>query len=314
MGISLLDSVYLDVRDSLLVEAKLTGIESGQYKGGSGPSLKVLQKRRNEKDVLHGGRLGLDLINSGVVIKSNTSMERTNNDIEEMLKTRLKQVNKNMHIREEIKDGTLVRRYKTCSGPKGTKSFMVRIGNYSSCTYGDFEKQGKKVKCKHVLFVLIHCLAVSVDSELLRKLYVGDEELRSMFDNAPSSVPNEFVFIPTNKKKNYKDILSKETAPNQIWSLVKKDKRSAKCRHCKSEIHVGNFGLQAKGGLVVPFEEEKAVERTQYFCPKKNCISTFPPWTNLRRPSLVKSDTNVSEEEVKNFEKELEVPIERTIS
>lgn len=310
MGLSLLDSVYLDVRDSLLIEGKLSGIKSGVYKGGSGPTINDLKRRRTEKDVIHGKRLALDIIDSGVSLDIDLNESQINN--RGMLETRLKQVKRSMRIRQEFNDGQMVRRYKVSSGPKGTKSFMVRIGNYPSCTCNDFEKQGKKVKCKHILFVLLHCLSVQVDSNLLKKSYFGDDEVKSIFDNAPSSVPSEFLIPTLAQKKDYNAILSTEKEPEQIWSLVKKTKRSAKCRNCKKEINVDHYALQAKGALVVPFNEEKAVERTQYFCPKKQCISRFPPWTNLLRPLVIKADDNVSEKQLEELEKEIEMPIDRS--
>ena len=69
--------------------------------------------------------------------------------------------------------------------------------------------------------------------------------------------------------------------------LEHKVNRSALCKSCNAEIHVGELALQVKGGLVIPYQEEEAVERTQYFCPRKNCIVRFPPWTNIRHPLFI---------------------------
>ena len=66
MGVSLLDSVYLDVRDSLLMESKLSGIECGTYKGGTEPNSKTIKKRNLEKDTNRGVRLGQDVIKYGI--------------------------------------------------------------------------------------------------------------------------------------------------------------------------------------------------------------------------------------------------------
>ena len=62
MGVTLIDSVYLDVRDSLLTESKLNGIARGSYKGGYGPSSTTLMERNVARGVKHGGRLGRDIL------------------------------------------------------------------------------------------------------------------------------------------------------------------------------------------------------------------------------------------------------------
>ena len=79
------------------------------------------------------------------------------------------------------------------------------------------------------------------------------------------------------------------SAPEQSWMLERKVNRST--------LQVLQSRIGFTGGLVIPYQEEEAVERTQYFCPRKNCIVRFPPWTNTRHPSLIHANNTITDEE-----------------
>ena len=76
MGMSLLDSVYVDLRDCLLLVKKLQGMESGTYRGGSGPSIQRLQKRRSEREIEHATRLGEDILSCGIDVTTKCNHKR----------------------------------------------------------------------------------------------------------------------------------------------------------------------------------------------------------------------------------------------
>ena len=301
MGVSLLHSVYLHVRD----------IECGTYKGGTGPNSKTIKKRNLEKDTNRGVRLGQDVIKYGISM-DNKRGNSTNTKHEEMkmLATRKKKVKLSMRVREEIKDGPLSRRYKVCSGPKGTKSFMAKISNICPCACGDFETYGKKVKCKHLLFILTHCLLVPDGSPIFSPTFLGDEEVKQIFEKAHATVPVGFLIPKAGRQsKNYSEISKKTPNPKQRWKLGHKVSKSALCRTCKTEIFVRKKCLLVEGALTIPFQKEVAVEMLQYFCVKSTCIRYFPPWTNVLPPSSISADNIITEEEGKEIASLLDVSV-----
>ena len=65
-----------------------------------------------------------------------------------------------------------------------------------SCTCPDFQKQGKNVCCKHILFVVLHVLNGEHLIETLRYRYLTDKELPLLFQATGKIVPKEFMQSP----------------------------------------------------------------------------------------------------------------------
>ena len=64
MGVSLLDACFFDVRDSLLLESLLDGLQGGSYVVGYGPNQGELAKIRSEKNISMAMNIGQDLVDT----------------------------------------------------------------------------------------------------------------------------------------------------------------------------------------------------------------------------------------------------------
>ena len=207
-----------------------------------------------------------------------------------MLNNRKNKVNISMRIRDEKNVSAMIRQYKVCRSSQSFKNYYVKMSNMSTCSYPDFEKNGRRVKCKHILFILKHCLLVGDNSLIYVQQIVGDDDVREMFVRAPATVPAEFMIERVSRNKtNHAEILSKSPlAKPQVWKL--QVTRNAHCRSCRSEIAVGMKCLRVEGALNIPYGNDFAVEQVQYFCIKCNCITRFPAWTNILRLTSITAD------------------------
>ena len=73
------------------------------------------------------------------------------------------------------------------------KKVYVFITNTPSCTCPDFQKQGKNVCCKHILFVVPHVLNAKNLIKTLQDRYMTAKELTLLFQAVDRKVPEEFM-------------------------------------------------------------------------------------------------------------------------
>ena len=85
----------------------------------------------------------------------------------------------------------------------------------------------------------------------------------------------------------------------QDWLYTVKKSRSAMCRGCRDLIPKNEICVEVRGALTVPYQKDFAVTgSTFYYCPKLPCISSCPPWTNLRVPVLLQVDRALTEAQI----------------
>ena len=83
----------------------------------------------------------------------------------------------------------------------------------------------------------------------------------------------------------------------QISTLSRKSKRSAKCSGCKNVLEVGVLAVKVNGAISVPFGKATAF----YFCPKRHCFTKVPKWCNLKMAVQIISEKGINQVEVDKF-------------
>ena len=146
-------------------------------------------------------------------------------------------------------------------------TYQVDICCSSSCTCPDYQKNGKEVYCKHILFLLKF-----VDENLFKEKSISHGDIEKLL----KSVKKETVqqYSQELKKNNTSEISI--TRGNQLLLrnhqdfekectvfLKKIEGRQAKCRGkvCKKEIEIGAVLV----GLTIPFNTDHVVSQTMYF-------------------------------------------------
>ena len=84
-----------------------------------------------------------------------------------------------MKIRKIVRLSALKWRFKVIGTTSSKTLYKVDICNTPTCTYPDFQKNGKFVYCKHILFVMIFALRVE-DEDKLNAKHIGDEDVKSL--------------------------------------------------------------------------------------------------------------------------------------
>lgn len=315
-GLSLLESTEFDTRDSLILETQITQLMTSSKGHGDGPSMVALAERKQVQEIESATRKGLDLLDHGVSAVStgkrklptidshggsNPPKRGLTESIERMFIARrdaaLNLVD-SMKIRDHKVVSTLKRIYKVSGSTSGRKTYMVEISNTPSCTCPDFQKQGAKVLCKHVLFVVLFVLSGDGMEIQLQDRYLCDADLRRIFDAAGKTIPPRYVQerAPAKTKREFAAILKDHDGyeQEQKWTLHVKQKRSAVCLGCKKVLQRGTECFSVEGALTVPFNKNKAVLQTFYCCASKFCTSQSPPWTNLKKPLSIECDPQIT--------------------
>ena len=69
------------------------------------------------------------------------------------------------------------REYSITSSTSGRTRYVVKICCTPSCSCPDFRKNGKKVLCKHILFILMYILGVAENDNIIEKKYFSESYL-----------------------------------------------------------------------------------------------------------------------------------------
>ena len=293
-----------------------------------GPSMAALAERKRVQEIESATRKGLDLLDHGVSAStgkrklptvdshggSNPPKRGLMEGIERMFIARrdaaLNLVD-SMKIREHKVVAVLKRRYKVSSSTSGRKTYVVEISNAPSCTCPDFQKQGAKVLCKHVLFVVLFVLSGERMEIQLQDRYLCDADLRRIFDAAGETIPPRYFQerAPAKTKREFAAILKDhdDYGREQKLNLHIKQKRSAICLGCKKVLQRGTECFSVEGALTVPFNKNKAVLQTFYCCASKFCITQSPPWTNLKKPASIECDPQITTDRKEIVMKQLDI-------
>lgn len=336
MGMTLLEAALLDTRDSLLLESEIEQFKFGATVG-RGPTMLAFEVRKMRREWDTAERAGQEVLDLGVENEKNETSNKKKkmasypgNDGCKPPKTSRKASDKNllgariskamntsslMKVRSHKIDNELKRSYKIMSSKVSRKFYDVVICRTASCTCPDFKKNGTRVFCKHILFTLICVLGVRSNDSILNERVFGDEDIKNIFATAPRNVPEEYRQEKSNtryKSTDVKAILTNhpDYQKEQEWVLHRKLSRSAMCRGChKKVIEKGSICLKVEGAISVPFGKDFAVAQTFYFCTDKQCLLSFPPWTNIRPPLFIMSDSNIEEAIKTTISSDLSVPV-----
>lgn len=329
-NISLLDVAHADVRDNVQLEVEHKSFLVGTARGGSGPSLTDVRERKTREQLARAKRLGEELLRTDIsdaARASDTSLplgsaSSSFDSHNASTSTRRSSKPRNGRFRSArskafqdrlarahadhnkirckiLQDSPLERVY--CVYNSNALSYRVVISCNPSCTCPDFQKNGGKELCKHLISTTRFILGVPEASHLLQQISLTREEVTSMFHNAATGIPNELQYTDEFRQQGQRDpiqdILQRDrryTHP-QEWKILTKEKKKGptpRCRGCRKEQQIGQPTLTVKG-LYVPFRQEFATETVFYFCPDNRCLARLPIWTNLKPPTRVAVDENI---------------------
>ena len=159
VGLSPLESTEFDVRDTFILKAQLGQLAEKEQGFGSGPSFDKLKERRNVRNVECAKRKRNELIDFGVEVDSEKKRRRQSKD--KLLNNRVDAATKGsstMKIRKIMDVSELKREYSLASSTNGKTTYLVTITEIPSCSCPEFEKNGRYVFCKHIIFLLVHVL------------------------------------------------------------------------------------------------------------------------------------------------------------
>ena len=117
------------------------------------------------------------------------------------------------------------------------------------------------------MLVLLKILDVT-DESILTNTYIEKDDLESMFNNAPETIPENLYFPFETPKRNLATILPEHSTFKMLQKVIleKKQSRSAKCQACRKGFNVGDIILKIENYVVVPYGSNKAVVNTILCC------------------------------------------------
>ena len=146
-------------------------------------------------------------------------------------------------------------------------NYIALIGANPSCACQDSRKFVESVFCKYIIFVLLKILDVT-DESILTNTYIEKDDIESMFNNAPETIPENLYFPFETPKRNLATILSDILHFKKLQKVIleKKQNRSAKCQACRKVFNVGDIILKIENYVVVPYGSNKALVNTILCC------------------------------------------------
>ena len=194
MSVTLLVSCMFDIRDSLLLEAEIQNFKEGSCMGGFGPNQEQIQKRKIERLLEAGEKFGKEIKKHGVSLTaSQTIQKRTNEEdtgnqnikkkklmdakLHKRLSSAIEQENC-ITVQKSITKNNSKHTYHVSSSSKGKVTYQVDICCSSSCTCPDYQKNGKEVYCKHILFLLK--FVMQADESLFKEKYISHGDIEKL--------------------------------------------------------------------------------------------------------------------------------------
>ena len=311
VGVSLLAAAELDVKDAILLEAELKVFNQSSSQTGRGPTPSTMNARRADREVDAAGIMGRDMAAYGFeddsddegnsIRPTKSSRKKTPSNVR-MFATQSKKAekfSKVMKIRDYEVNSSLRRTFKVSNSNKGRTVYNVSVSNVCTCSCSYVKKHRGLIYCHHIVFVVFYVLSARELKDSLINRYIGDEDLKRVFDKAGPQISEDFMQRKPNilPKEQMQEILENHPLFQnlQTWSHCAKEGRSAKCFRCKVELLPGAMCLSVDGALCMQYGGNNAYLRRCFCCPRKSCASYLPYWTNIRRP------TNFIDDATKNF-------------
>ena len=141
------------------------------------------------------------------------------------------------------------REYSVTSSTSGRTRYVVKICCTPSCSCPDFRKNGKKVLCKHILFILMYILGVAENDNIIEKKYFSESYLSVILRKELNDFDPKFKYVVNRLSKVNKEeaehILARHRVNNQPQKCILhyKEIRSAKCygRRCNVVFTKGSL-------------------------------------------------------------------------
>ena len=141
-----------------------------------------------------------------------------------------------MKIRKILRLSALKWQFQVIGTTSSKTLSKVDICNTPTCTCPDFQKNGKFVYCKHILFVMIFALRVE-DEDKLNARHIGDEDVKSLLaDNIDKRYIKADEPVRSSGSKDYAKLLREHPSfsNEQLCTLQYKKSRTAKCAAYKT--------------------------------------------------------------------------------
>ena len=240
MGVSLPECCYFDVRDSC-------------YNGGYGPNNKELTTRKQKREAEWASQLGEDVLDFGVTSRSTNPTKKKQieppetgcyppkkkKNVEKMLQRRVattRSVRNIMKIRKIVRLSALKWQFQVIGTTSNKTLYKVDICNTPTCTCPDFQKNGKFVYCKHILFVMIFALRVEHEDKLNAR-HISDKDVKSLLvDNVDKRYIKGDEPVKSSGSKDYAKLLWEHPSfsNGQLCTLQYKKSRTANCAAYKT--------------------------------------------------------------------------------
>ena len=167
---------------------------------GQGPTIGVLNERRQEREIAAAYQTGPDVLKFGVkaIDEESGSKPKKRSSKRDMFKARLLQSGKGLKVIScDLKSTSKTRKtYHVLNSERGIVKYEVVITNTPSCNCKDFRIYKEQVLCKHIIFVVVHALQANHLHDALRSRYLGDEDLKTLLAN---QIPEEFLMKKTKR-------------------------------------------------------------------------------------------------------------------
>ena len=197
-----------------------------------------------------------------------------------------------MKIRKIVRLSALKWQFQVIGTRSSKTLYKVDISNTPTHTCPDFQKNGKFVYCKHMLFLMIFALRVE-DEDKLNARNIGDEDVKSLLaDNIDKRYIKADKPVRSSGSKDYAKLLREHPSSSneQLCTLQYKKSRTAKCAGCKTVIQPGTLCVRVDGALSVPYRKQHVVEQVFYFCLNGQCFAAKPKWSNVTTPRNIISE------------------------
>ena len=98
-----------------------------------------------------------------------------------------------MKVNKSLIINAFKRSYLVCNSPTSRRVFNVEMSTVQSCTCCVFAKNGHRVLCKHILFIVLHLLNGKDLEPSLRIHFIEKNDLRRLFDAAGKDIKHQFL-------------------------------------------------------------------------------------------------------------------------
>ena len=116
------------------------------------------------------------------------------------------------------------REYSITSSTSGRTRYVVKICCTPSCSCPDFRKNGKKVLCKQILFILMYILGVAENDNIIEKRYFSESDLSVILRKESTDFNPKFKYVVNILSKVNKEeaehILARHRLNNQPQECI----------------------------------------------------------------------------------------------